>query len=290
MNKIGKNTILILLGLSGGLIAWPLLELVLWKQESFASFLLFIMTATLVPGFSMGFALGCGEGILSENSQRIVKGALVGLISGALGGVIGGIAGQFLLSSIISYFPGQDSVMLMMSRALSWAVVGVFAGMSEGIRSLSGRKLGFGALGGLLGGLVGGLLLEALSSYIPSSLTRLGGFLIMGTFIGLFCALFDKKFSFGVLRVLNGNQAGKKYRINQKKMDLGSGNRTIIFSDYENVTDKEMELHVDKGVITVINEQTDSTILVNDKEISTTQLKYGDVIKAGNVKLLLEAE
>ena len=73
-------------------------------------------------------------------------------------------------------------------------------------------------------------------------------------------------------------------------MDLGSGNRTMIFTDYDGVNDKEIEIKVDKGVITVIDEKIENNLYVNEKATNKTQLKYGDVIKAGSVKLLLEAE
>lgn len=290
MNKIGKNTIIILLGLCGGIAAWPILELVLWNQGMFGSFLFFLIAATIIPGLFIGLFLGSGEGLLSRSTGRTVKGALIGLAAGSAGGLVGGFAGQVLLSTVARIYPAFGVVHLTIVRTLGWALVGIFIGLSEGVRSLSLRKAGLGALGGLVGGALGGLVLELLSQVYPSSLPRLIGLLMMGTMIGVFYTLFDKKFSFGVLRVLNGKQAGKRYRINQKKMDLGSGNRTIIFSEYDDMEDKEIELQVDKGVITVIDEKGGKNLQVNERKTAKTELKYGDVIKAGSVKLMLEAE
>lgn len=290
MMKTGKNTIIILLGFSGGLAAWPVLELLLWKQSSFDSFLLFLLTATAVPGLFAGAFLGCGEGLIARSPGRVVKGALVGLAAGAAGGLIGGIAGQYLLNTIIRLFPGYSPYLLTAVRTLAWTLVGLFVGMGEGVRALSLRKIGFGALGGFIGGALGGLILELLSAVFPSSLPRLAGLLVMGTMIALFYTFFDRKFSFGVLRILNGSQAGKRYRINQRTMDLGSGNRTIIFGDYENTGDREAELKIEKGIITIISDENDGKLFVNDKATKITQLKYGDVIKAGSVKMMLEAE
>lgn len=290
MKKISKNTIIIVLGLIGGMASWPLLELVLSKQSSFSNYLLFFITATLIPGFFLGLFMGCGEGILNKSLSRTIKGALIGLLAGSAGGILGGFAGQLLLSSMIQYFPKSTSTLLVSTRTAGWALVGIFVGLSEGIRSRSFRKMLLGASGGLLGGAVGGLLLEILSRYLDSSFPRLAGLVLMGTMISVFYTFFDKKFSFGVIRVLNGSQAGKKYRINQRSMDLGSGNRTMIFTDYDGVNDKEIEIKVDKGVITVIDEKIENNLYVNEKATNKTQLKYGDVIKAGSVKLLLEAE
>lgn len=290
MTKIGKNTILILLGFSGGLASWPLLELVLWKQASFSNYLIFLITATLIPGLFMGLFMGCSEGLLNKSAGRIVKGALVGLIAGSVGGILGGFFGQLLLSSVIQYFPESGQPVVLIARTCGWAFVGIFVGLSDGVRSLSLRKMLLGSLGGFIGGSIGGLLLEFLSGYFSSSFPRLAGLLVMGSMISLFYAFLDKKYSFGVLRVLNGSQAGKKYRINQKSMDLGSGNRTIIFSDYENMNDKEIEIKVERGVVTIIDEKIENNLFVNEKATNRTQLKYGDVIKAGSVKLLLEAE
>jgi len=290
MKKMSKNAIIIILGFIGGMASWPILELVLTKQSAFNNYLLFFITATLIPGLFLGLFMGCGEGILNKSLSRTVKGALVGLLVGSAGGILGGFAGQFLLSTIIQYFPESSTALLIIARTFGWALVGIFVGLTEGIRSGSVRKMLLGLCGGFLGGAIGGLILEILSDYFSSSYPRLAGLILMGTMISLFYTFFDKKFSFGVIRVLNGSQAGKKYRINQKTMDLGSGNRTMIFSDYDDVNDKEIEIKVDRGVITVIDENSGNHLYVNEKATNKTQLKYGDVIKAGSVKLLLEAE
>ena len=290
MKKINTNTIIISLGFLGGLSSWPLLELVLSSQSSFRNYLLFFITATLIPGFFMGFYMGCSEGLISKSISRTVKGALVGLFVGSLGGVVGGLTGQLVLVWIIQLFPESSMVILLLARTLGWAFVGLFVGISEGVRALSLRKSGLGALGGVLGGSLGGLLLEVFSRYSNSTIFRLIGLVLMGTMISLFYSFFDKKYSFGILRVLNGYQAGKRYRINQKKMDLGSGNRTMIFTEYEGLNDKEIQINVEKGVITIIDDKIENNLYVNEKATNKTQLKYGDVIKAGTVKLLLEAE
>jgi len=290
MKIIGKNTISALLGLAGGLASWPFLEFVLWKQGSFPSYLLFFVAATLIPGLFIALFLGSAEGFISKNWSRAIKGALVGMAAGTVGGLIGGLSGQILLSRILVWFPGRGGILEAAARTIAWAFAGIFIGMSDGVRSLSPRKIGVGALGGLVGGALGGFLLEMLSRSFASSLPRLAGLVLMGLMIGIFYSLLDWKYSFGVLRVLNGSQAGKRYRINQKKMDLGSGNRTIIFNDYDGMEDKEVELRVDHGQITVIDEKMNNKLYVNDKATNKTTLKYGDVIKAGSVKLLLEAE
>jgi len=291
MNKINKNTIMITLGFLGGLSSWPLLELVLSKQSLFSNYLVFFMTATLIPGLFMGLFMGCGEGLLNKSTSRTIKGAVLGLVIGAIGGILGGFIGQLLLVGIIQYFPDTDMGLILLARTIGWALVGICVGVSEGIRSRSLRKMMLGASGGFLGGAMGGFVLELLSRNESSgTYLRLAGLLLMGTMISVFYTFFDKKYSFGILRVLNGSQAGKEYRINQKKMDLGSGNRTIIFSDYDQMSDKEIQLNVEKGVITVIDDKVENNLYVNEKATVKTQLKYGDVIKAGSVKLLLEAE
>ena len=290
MRKIGKNTIVITLGFLGGLASWPFLELVLWKQSLFSNYLVFFILATLIPGLFLGLFMGFSEGLLNKSVSRTIKGAIIGTLLGTIGGIVGGFVGQILLISIIQFFPNSDFAILLIARTAGWALVGLFVGLSEGVRALSLRKCVLGAVGGLLGGSLGGLSLEILSRYFNSSYPRLGGVLIMGTMISIFYTFFDKKYSFGILRVLNGSQAGKTYRVNQKNMDLGSGNRTIIFSDYDNMNDKEIEIKVEKGVITVIDDKLENNLYVNEKATNKTQLKYGDVIKAGSVKLLLETE
>lgn len=290
MKIIGKNTISVMLGLAGGLASWPFLELVLWKQGIFPTLLTFFIVASLIPGLFIAMFLGTAEGFINQSWSRVIKGAIIGFGTGILGGFIGGFAGQILLSAIIDFFPGRGNVPETTARTIAWSLVGIFIGMSDGIRSLSLRKTAIGAFGGLIGGALGGFLLEILSRNFASSLPRLVGLLLMGGMIGLFYSLLDRKYSFGFLRVLNGSQAGKRYRINQKKMDFGKGNSTVIFRDYDDLEDKEVELRVDKGTITIIDQKVDNKLYVNEKATKKTTLKYGDVIKAGSVKLLLEAE
>jgi len=291
MKKVNKEILVISLGLFGGLASWPFLEFILSKQGSFNNYLIFFIIATMIPGLFLGLFIGCGEGIINKSGKRIVKGSLIGLFTGAAGGVLGGILGQLLLVNILQYFPSAGFTVLLIARSAGWALVGIFVGMSEGVRALSLRKIILGALGGFFGGFLGGLVLEILTNTIGISVFyRLTGLVIMGTMIGVFYTFLDKKYSFGSIRILNGNQAGKRYRINQKQMDLGTGNSTIILSDYDGIEEKEIQFNVDKGVITVIDEKVNKTLFVNDKETTKKDLKYGDVIKSGSIKMLLEAE
>ena len=112
--------------------------------------------------------------------------------------------------------------MLPVSRAIGWAVLGVFVGAGEGVRAASLKKIAVGVLGGLVGGLVGGFALEYAALLFPQlAYPRLLGFLILGLAIGVFYGLVERGLSFGVLRLLTGPLKGKEFLLNQRRMNIG---------------------------------------------------------------------
>ena len=137
-------------------------------------------------------------------------GALVGCVGGAFGALVGQAAlwlfgGIFFLS-----YRNLQWVGLPVSRAIGWAVLGIFVGAAEGVRALSPKKIAVGVLGGLLGGMVGGFALEYSRLLLPGfALFRLLGLVILGLAIGFFYGLIEQGMSFGVLRILTGSSRAR---------------------------------------------------------------------------------
>jgi hypothetical protein len=291
MSVFIRRIIIIILGLLAGLTAWPLLELILVYQTLFPGYFLFSLSQGAVFGMVLGAFLGSGEGLTSRNSGKIIRGSATGLLVGLCGGMIGFTAGQGLLFALLQR--GGGSFALPLARGISWTLLGLTAGMVEGIRAKSLKKCGFGALGGILGGIAGGAAIELLGSRFPGLIfVRLAALLIFGFFVALFYALLERGFSVGVLRVLNGPLRGKEYSISQNRIHLGSDAKNdITATGYRKIMPRHGTFRLKGKDLFIKPAAEDARILVNEEALKGEQLlKYGDVLELGDVKLLFRTE
>lgn len=296
MSTLVRRLILVVLGVLAGAAVWPAAELMLKFQDRFPTYLLFLALLGALTGALMGGFLGAAEGITSRIKSRIPPGMLLGALVGCAGGAAGLLAGQAALWLIgnlaLRSFHGFQTVVLPLSRAIGWGVLGLFVGAGEGVRAASPKKTGVGMLGGLLGGLVGGAALEYARLLLPAlAYPRLIGFLILGLAVGLFYGLIERGLAFGVLRVLTGALKGKEFLLAQRRLRLGSArSNEIALPGYEGLADRQAELRIRRGEITLVNLQPKAPVLVNDQKVQESRLKYGDVLKVGPVKLFLKYE
>jgi hypothetical protein len=296
MSTLVRRIILVVLGVLAGAAVWPAAELVLHFQARFPSYLLFLGLLGALTGILMGGFLGAAEGITSRVQARIPAGMLLGALVGCLGGAAGLLAGQAALWLIgdlaLRSFHSFQTVVLPVSRAIGWGVLGLFVGAGEGIRALSPKKIAVGMLGGLVGGLVGGAALEYARLLLPGlAYPRLIGFLILGLAIGLFYGLIERGLAFGVLRVLTGALKGKEFLLNQNRLRIGaSRSNEIALPNYPGLADRQALVRLRRGEITLVNLEPKSAMLVNDQKVEESRLKYGDVVKIGPVKLFLKYE
>lgn len=295
MKSGNKFLLYAVIGLIGGAASFAAVDLIMRFQESFSSYLIFNLVLGASFGILIGACLGSAEGIVQTNRHKILTGIIVGVVVGAIGGILGVYFGQSLLLSLLEKRAAEGAVNPVSSlifHALSWAIMGLFIGMVEGIRARSGIKILYGMLGGLLGGIFGGLILEALSQAMSGYVAaRLLGLLALGGMIGIFYAILERNFTPGVLRVLNGSLKGKKLALNQRKLTIGFSPRNdLALPGYKDVE----KLH---AVITVRGDQVNLepfrhvySLYVNDMEEQETTLKYHDVIRIGDARFLYEVK
>ena len=183
--------------------------------------------------------------------------------------------------------------MLPVSRAVAWAVLGLFVGAGEGARSRSPRKIGVGVLGGALGGLVGGALLEYSRLLLPvPAVSRLIGLVILGVAIAFFYGLIERGFAAGVLRVLNGRLKGKEFLINQRRSRIGS---SPAQRDRARRATKTSRNGTPRCACARARPcwprlEQGRPVLVNDRPVEEHVLKYEDVVKVGSAKLFFRYE
>ncbi len=291
MTTMSSRLIILALGFLGGLAAWPAAELILYSQGAFPSYLAFLSLLGAVVGALMGAFFGAGEGITSRIRNRIPAGMLLGALVGCIGGALGALVGQAALWLIGGIFllsyRDMQWVVLPVSRAIGWAVLGVFVGAGEGCRSLSPKKIAVGVLGGFLGGMVGGFALEYSRLLLPGfALFRLVGLVILGLAIGFFYGLIEQGMSFGVLRILAGELKGKEFFLTERRIRIGRSPRNeIALPAYEDLADLQADIRVRKGEPVITNLDPSVAMLVNEEKVKERKLKLGDVIKIGSARI-----
>jgi hypothetical protein len=292
MSTLMRKLIFGIIGLLAGLAAWPAAEFILTLQSGFPSYLIFTVTLGVFFGAIMGGFLGSVEGITLSVRSRILPGILTGIMVGAIGGAVGFLIGQGALFLIGDLFFHSNKAMqsygIPISRTIGWGFLGLFIGTVEGVRARSWMKIKVGMVGGIVGGLLGGLVIEYLRILYPTfTYTRLVGLLILGFLIGLFYGLFEKRFSQGVLKLLNGTLKGKEYLLVQKTIRVGNSVKADIqLTDYQNVADIHAVLQTVKGEIFIKNVHAENRVLVNELNILEEKLKFEDVVQIGAAKFL----
>jgi hypothetical protein len=291
-----RRLIILALGFLAGVCVWPVAEVILFFQAGFPSYLVFLALLGAAFGAVMGVFFGSAEGITSRIKSRIPNGMLVGALVGLIGGAIGFLVGQAALWLIgelfIRSFSNFQWVVLPVSRAIGWAVLGIFVGAVEGIRAVSPKKILVGILGGFVGGLAGGFALEYSRLLIPQlALSRLIGLVILGLAIGLFYGLIEQGMAFGIIRILTGELKGKEFLLNQGKMRIGKSRRNeVALPTYADLADHQAQIKIVKGDVVLTNLEPKLPMLVNEQKVQEQRLKLGDVIKIGSAKIFFKYE
>lgn len=291
MSIITKRILLCLIGIFAGITAWPVTEVLLYNQVNFSSYFIYSLIQGACFGFILGAFFGSTEGLLTKNRRSFISGLIMGAVIGAGGGAVGSIVGQKILfitgGNFFTSYSARESLALPISRAIGLGCMGIFVGITEGIRAKSVRKTIIGFIGGLLGGLLGGFIMEYLNvSFSSAVMARLLGLILLSLFIGLFYGLIEKQLSTGVLRVLNGDLKRREFLLNQKRLKIGSGNKCdIVIPNYNNLKELHATIVEEKGEIVIKSISPDTKLIVNDKSVDKQILKYEDVIKLGDVKM-----
>ncbi|OHD75242.1 MAG: hypothetical protein A2V99_11885 [Spirochaetes bacterium RBG_16_67_19] len=295
MTTLARKLILAALGILAGAAVWPAAELVLFFQPRFASYLPFLAVLGAVTGLLLGAVFGTAEGITSRIKSRIPAGLALGALIGLAGGAVGLLAGQAALwlfgEAALRSYRSFRTVVLPVSRAVGWAVLGLFVGVGEGVRAASLKKAAVGALGGLIGGLAGGFALEYAALLFPKlAYPRLLGFLILGLAIGVFYGLVERGLSYGVLRLLAGPLKGKEFLLNQRRMNIGQARSNQIALPGYRMADRQAQIRIRRGEVSLANLEPGVAVLVNERKIQESRLKYGDVLAIGPARLFFKYE
>lgn len=279
--------------LLGAVFAWPIIELIIYVQESINSAFILNLLIGLVTGAFIGGFLGSIKGVQIKKDRTFTRGIVFGAISGAIGGMAGMLAAQGILTIVGSFLYHSArqlySFGLPFSRTVGWGILGIFIGITEGIKSRNKYRIRNGIVGGLLGGLCGGFLAELLrSAGTESGLSRLGGLALLGTGIGCLYSLVDSQLSKGALIALNGPAKGKSFPVYKKTIIGNSDNVDVTLVG--DASDQPVATIInDKGNYTIATSKATQT-MVNDDPTEGSALKDGDVVTVGATRFLFKVK
>ncbi len=286
MTQTKKRIIYMISGLCAGLISYSVIELL--NRTGISSFLLLYLIQGAFLGLAFGFVFGFSDGIFYK---ELKSGAFKALISAATGAAVAAGA-QIITAQAILLTGNLTDIMLQIWRAIGWMITGAAIGAIDGIYKRSLKKTIAGLLGGLAGGLIGGLIYELMLTLIQLPLAGFIGLIIMGVLIGLFLNEFERIFSYGRLRIVNGALKDREYLLINRKTTIGQTlGSTIYLHEYKNIPsgriiNEDGEIYLEtEGEST--NVKNSAVTMLNDSPMDGRScLKYHDVIQFGSAKLL----
>ncbi|ADV62953.1 Forkhead-associated protein [Isosphaera pallida ATCC 43644] len=185
----------------------------LWARDALAGMFL---------GGMIGFFLNAAEPWRDGAWLKLAREGTAGTLAGAIGGAIGLLIGEFVLGG----FQGG-----LMGRSVSWAILGLGIGVSQGLAHRSWQRLRLGLIGGGLGGLGGGFLFELIRESLGPerySISQGLGIVILGAGLGLSLALVEQALRRAWLVVLNGRQEGRIFLLGRSVSRIGLDERAEI--------------------------------------------------------------
>lgn len=285
-----------LIGLFAGLTAFSVLELL--GRAGLGTFLVLSILQGAAAGLVFGFFFGFTDAVFYKELR---SGALKAVTAAVVGAAVASSAhllsaqGLLMSSNMLRQPDGSISILIPLWRSFGWMLMGTAIGTIDGIYRRTIRRVIAGALGGLAGGLVGGLCYELIIRYIPgASYSGLIGLVMMGMLTGLFIGEFERRFSYGRLRVLNGKLKDREFFLIKQRTIVGCGLKDDVYlHGYSSIPEgrflregRDVYFETEKQTQSSSTAGSDATLL-NDRPAGPRQnLKYQDTIRLGSVKLL----
>lgn len=288
----------------GGLVGWGVLEP--WFDDNTPEDEVDVVGLLLFPVVAgcVGLFLGAAEGIICRNVSRALKCGAVGLGIGFVGGLIAliptGIIFTMMTFLALSLWKdpqpdamptGMALLVLMMGRAVAWAIASIPSGMGQGI-ALGERKVILnGVVGAVLGGLVGGLLFDPISLILvtadgQATYSRAVGFATIGCFVGLFVGLVEGWTKTAWLLMRKGPLAGKQFILFKDTTVLGSSPKADVYLFKDDAIEPRHAQIINRGGRFEVEDcnSADGTY-VNGVMITRQVLQPGDQIVLGKTVL-----
>ncbi len=191
-------------------------------------------------------------GIAESLVERSLRKALIRVAIALPAGIIFGFVFNFIANIIFNIGLGILGAAGVQSfhnpaawivRGVAWAVFGAAGGLVYGIIGQSGKKAGYGALGGAIGALLGGAIFDPIaflmerhaalgaagSAAHSAAPSRAIGFALLGLATGVSMGLVESALKDRWLYVTTGPLAGKQFILYKPVTTLGSNQQADIY-------------------------------------------------------------
>lgn len=295
MTEKKKIIIYMLMGLCAGLLSFAAVELL--NTAGIKNYLTLSILQGAALGLCFGFVFGFADAVVyKELKSGLLKAALACAAGAAIAAVSQIITSQGMLFSTSLFdsdYQNSMNIILPVWRGIGWMLMGAAIGSIDGILKRTLRRVAAGIIGGLAGGFTGGLVYEFFLRLFPENLIiRVAGLVIMGIMIGFFLGEFERRFSYGRLKILNGKLKDREYLLIKRKTIIGPAlNNDIYIHGYramaEGLLMKDGKEVYFEPLHPEIQEQKIQVTMLNDKPLHERKyLKYQDVLQIGSLKML----
>ena len=259
-----------------------------------------ILLLGCIVGAAMGLCIGISEGIAAGSGRMVRRSAGMGLVTGAFGGLLGLMFGQAAYGPLAAIghagwmFVGF--IFLLVARAFGWSLIGLFIGGSQGLPTLSPKKMRNGAIGGFLGGAAGGAAFEILAqlnavritqaAIFPGPMLRFIGFTVTGAAIGLFIGFVEELLKQAWIVKMSGAGEGRQFILSKPVSVIGRNELADVpvFGDSA-IAPVHTAIRLENGRYVIEDQGAPVGTLVNSQLVQRTALKDGDIIQVGGTRL-----
>jgi len=197
------------------------------------------MLPIIVTMMCICFALA--ESIVERSARKaairvgisLPLGVALGFVFDVLANIIYAILLGFCAAAGIQSFHNPAT---WIARGIAWAAFGAAGGIVYGIIGRSGKKIGYGALGGAIGAVVGGIIFDPISFATKGgAASRAVGFTLLGMATGIAMGLVESALKDRWLYVTSGPLSGKQFILYKPQTVMGSSqtNDIYLFKDAE---------------------------------------------------------
>lgn len=256
---------------------------------------------TVVFGCFIGAALGLVNGMFSASGPMAQRYVAWGLVIGAIAGFLGLHFGQLFFGytyriadrmAMMTATKPIGFVMQVFARAVGWSLIGLFVGLGQGIPINSKRAMRHGAIGGVIGGLIGGTMFELTRYILPPGTAHVDvigrgvGLTATGAAIGFFIGLVETLLKQAWIRVVQGRNEGREHIISKPRTVIGRNELSDIplFGD-TNIAPAHAVIEMQAGRHVLHDGGTPAGTAVNGQAVKMAQLKDGDIIQIGSMRL-----
>ena len=250
-------------------------------------------------GALLAAVLSSIEHIVSGNWVGGLARFLVGVPIGVVGAVVFAVIAGVVTAPIqdwqadIANRTGRPSVGLhILWRTVAWSILGGTIGAVTGAMALSWRKTVLGLIGGTVGGLVGGVVFDPICLLQGSmevggsaALSRLIGFGILGSAIGLGIAIAEEAAKSAWVKIEAGRLIGKQFIIYRNPTRIGAAPSSDIYLFKDpSVLPSHARIDRRSDGCWIVSEHG-AAVQINGRSTNQARVRNGDLLKIGETLL-----